>query len=64
MFMFFQFLTIFYPIAKDIVTKTCLIALNKLHKTFVTNVYEGSGQPIFHYLHILAYNLYITLKNQ
>jgi hypothetical protein len=64
MFILVTFLTTFYRIAKDIVTKTCPITLNKLHKTFITNVHEVSGQPILHYLHIIAYNLYITFKNQ
>jgi len=58
------FLTICYPIAKDIVTKNHLIALNKLHKTLITNVHEVNGQLILHHLYIIAYNLYITLKNQ
>jgi hypothetical protein len=64
MFTWVSLLTSFNPIAKDIATKTCLITLNKLHKTLVTNVHEVSGQWIFHYLYIIAYNLYITLKNQ
>jgi len=47
---------------KTFVIKNYLVALNKLHKTLVTNVDEVNGQQIFHHPYAIVCHLYITIK--
>ncbi len=47
---------------KQVATKNCLIALNKLHKTLVASVNEVNGQQILHHPYSIVCHLYITIE--
>ncbi len=48
---------------KTFVTKNCLVALNKLHKTLVANVDEINGQQNTHHAYTIVCHPYITIKS-
>ncbi len=51
-----------FQLQKKIITKNCLVALNKLHQTLVAGVDEVNSQQILHHSYIIVCHLYITIK--